>query len=229
VLCLGFTGLQDFDTAVPESSLTVQKVEKEMHVLHLLGVSAAKIKPAAGKQTQTSKKQLKDKTKIAKALSAAVGLTLQAKRASGGKRRRSQGAASGYVLAVAKPVQEIMDQPSELVAEHWYRRKYKQEPPHLDGLYTGEAPLTDELRAALKEQQEADDECQKLEEQKKEAADFAERILKEQQQASATSDARPTGIWPVITEQQRQEQQARSLEQWNQIVSKAPDTGSMTE
>jgi hypothetical protein len=109
VLCLGFTGLQDFDTAVPESSLTVQKVEKEMHVLHLLGVSAAKIKPAAGKQTQTNKKQLKDKTKIAKALSAAVGLTLQAKRASGGKRRRSQGAESSYVLAVARPVQEIMD------------------------------------------------------------------------------------------------------------------------
>ena len=90
-------------------------------------------------------------------------------------------------------------------------------------------PLTDELRATLKEQQEADDECKQLEEQKKEAADFAERALKEKQQSSDTSDARPTGIWPVITEQQQQEQEARSLELWNQIVSKTSDTDSMTD
>jgi hypothetical protein len=151
VLSLGFTGLRDFETAVPESSLTLQKLQKELHVLHLLGVTAAKVKPAGSKKS--SKKQLKDKTKLSNVLSAAVGLTLQAKRASGCKLRKSQDAENCYTLAVAKPVQEIIDMPSELVAEHWHRRKYNQEPPHLDRLYTGNEPMKDELRATLEKRQ----------------------------------------------------------------------------
>jgi hypothetical protein len=120
-------------------------------VLHLLGVTAAKVKPAGSKES--SKKQLKDKTKLSNVLRAAVGLTLQTKRASGCKRRKSQDAESCYTLAVAKPVQEIIDMPSELVAEHWYRRKHNQEPPHLDRLYTGNEPMTDELRVTLEQRQ----------------------------------------------------------------------------
>jgi hypothetical protein len=145
VLALGFTGLRDFETVLPESSLTLHKIQKELHVLHLLGVSA-KVQPAGSKK---SKKQLKDKTKISNVLSACVGLTLQTRRASGSKRRKSQDAESCYILAVAKPVQDIINEPSELVAEHWYRRKYNQEPPHLDQLYMGDEFLTDQRRAAL--------------------------------------------------------------------------------
>jgi predicted ATP-grasp superfamily ATP-dependent carboligase len=71
-------------------------------VLHLLGVTAAKVKPAGSKKR--SKKQLKDKTKLSNILSAAVGLTLQTKRAAGCKRRKVQNAENCYTLAVAKPV-----------------------------------------------------------------------------------------------------------------------------
>jgi hypothetical protein len=161
VLSLGFTGLRDFETAVPESNLTLPKVQQELHVLHLLSVTAAKIQPAG--RRKSPKKQIKDKTKLSNVLRAAVGLTLQTKRASGFKRRKSHDAESGYTLAVAKPVQEIIDMPSELVVEHWYRRKYNQEPPHLDRLYTGNEPMTAELRATLEQRQ--DEEETRLQEQ----------------------------------------------------------------
>jgi hypothetical protein len=59
--------------------------------------------------------------------------------------------------------------PSELVAEHWYTRKYNQEPPHLDRLYTGNEPMTDELRVTL-EQRQVEEET-RLQEQ--EEAEFA--------------------------------------------------------
>jgi hypothetical protein len=167
VLSLGFTGLRDFEAAVPESSLTLQQVHKELHVLHLLGVTAAKLKPAGSKKS--SKKHLKDKTKLSNVLSAAVGLTLQTNRASGYKRRQSLDADSCYTLAVAKPVQEIIDKPSELVEEHWYRRKYNDEPPHLDRLYTGNEPMTDELRVTV-EQRQVEEETRLLEQEEAELA-----------------------------------------------------------
>jgi hypothetical protein len=175
VLSLGFAGFRDFETALPESSLTLQKVQKELHVLHLLGVPAANVKTSSKKVT---KKQTKDKTKISNVLRAAVGLTLQSKRASGCKRRKSKDAESSYTLAVAKPVQDIIDQPSELVAEHWYRRKYNQEPPHLDRFYTGDVPLTDEVRAVFKQEQDEEDERKAiLLQQEKDAKSVKERQL----------------------------------------------------
>jgi hypothetical protein len=73
------------------------------------------------------------------------------------------------MLAVAKPVQEIIDMPSELVAEHWYRRKYNQEPPHLDWLYTGNEPMTDELRITL-EQRQVEEETRLQEQEEAELA-----------------------------------------------------------
>jgi hypothetical protein len=184
VLALGFTGLRDFTTAVPASSITIKQVMKEMHVLHLLGVATAKVKTAGNKKSK--KRQPKEKTVISKALSAAVGLTLQAKRLSGSNRRRSQGAESEYVLAVAPTVQAILDKPSELVAEHWYRRKYNKEPPHLDGLYEGDVVLTDELRPIMIKRQEEELECRRREAEKKVEDELAAAIEEEKKKIAST-------------------------------------------
>eukprot|EP00953_Heterococcus_sp_UTEX-ZZ885_P001395 1265-Heterococcus_DN1.PRE.3 len=89
VRILGFNGLRDFTTALPASSITVKQVANEMHVLHLLGISTARVKPA-GVAKKSKRKQPKDTTVVSKALSAAVGLILQAKRSSGCQRRKSQ-------------------------------------------------------------------------------------------------------------------------------------------
>jgi hypothetical protein len=224
VRVLGFNGLRDFTTAVPSSSTTVQQVAEEMHVLHLLGISAAKVKPA-GVATASKKKQPKDTTLISKALSAAVGLTLQSKRASGRKRRKSQNAESQYLLAIAKPVQAIMDKPSELIAEHWYRRKYKQEPPHLDGLYEGDMELTDELRTLMKKRQEEEERCAALE-----ARAAADELAVAHAAAAANEPQDELQIvvqpvsWPVYTEQMREEERMRSLELWNRTCAAQEST-----
>jgi hypothetical protein len=151
-----------------------------LHVLHLLGVSAAKVAPAGSKKA--TKKQIKDKTKISNVLSAAVGLTLQARRDREYKRRTSQDAESCYSLAVTRPVQDIIDRPSELVAEHWYRRKYNREPPHLDALYTGDVPLTDENRAELKQIQHEEHERTSIALQEEAEAGRKKALLEKQEQ-----------------------------------------------
>jgi hypothetical protein len=191
-------------------------VQKEFHVLHLLGVSVAKLKPAGSKKG--TKQQMKDKTKISNVLTATVGLTLQTKRASGCKRRKAPDAENCYTLAVAKPVQEIIDLPSELVAEHWYRRKYNQEPPHLDRLYTGDVPLTDELRAVLEKRQQEEDECSRQQEDAELAAAMEHRLQHHNLHPAAS--VVPEVKQPVVTEQERQEQEQKALAMWMRITSK---------
>eukprot|EP00953_Heterococcus_sp_UTEX-ZZ885_P002927 2109-Heterococcus_DN1.PRE.1 len=154
-----------------------------MHVLHLLGISTARLKPAVVAK-QLKRKQPKDTTVISRALSAAVGLTLQAKRSSGSQRRKSQDAGCEYMLAVAKPVQAIMDTPSELVVEHWYTRKYNQEPPHLDGLYEGDVQLTDELRPLMMQRRKEKDERLKKQVETELAAALAERLRQHNMQST---------------------------------------------
>jgi hypothetical protein len=219
VRLLGFTGLRDFTTAVPSSCITVGRVAEQMHVLHLLGISTAKVKPA-GIAKANKKKQPKATTLISRALSAAVGLTLRSKRASGSKRRKSQEAETQYLLAVTGPVQDIMDKPSELVAEHWYRRKYKKEPPHLDGLYEGDVELTDELKTLMKKRQEEEEEDRRrlaaLE--ARAAADELEAAANKPQYNSEAVVIQPIP-WPVYTEQTRAEERMRSLELWNRICA----------
>jgi hypothetical protein len=185
VRALGFNGLRDFTTTLPGSSITVKQVVEEMHVLHLLGIATARVKPAEVAK-KLKRKQPKDTTVISRALSAAVGITLQAKRSSGSQRRKSQDTGCEYMLAVAKPVQAIMNTPSELVVEHWYRRKYNQEPPHLDGLYEGDVQLTDELRPLMMQRQKEEDERVKKQENIELAAALEERLRQHNLQPMAS-------------------------------------------
>jgi hypothetical protein len=123
-----------------------------------------------------------------------------------------------YTLAVAKPVEEIIELPSELVAEHWYRRKYNQEPPHLDRLYTGYVPLTDELRAVLEKRQQEEDECSRQQEDAEFAAAIEHRLQRHNLHpvASVVAEVKQ----PVVTEQERQEQEQEAQAIWERITSK---------
>jgi hypothetical protein len=109
------------------------------------------------------------------------------------------------------------------VAEHWYRRKYNREPPHLDALYTGDEPLTDENRAELKQMQDEEHERKAIALLEEAEAGRERALLEKQEQDKLRPVAAVVVAVERDIEKEREEHQTRSLEMWNQIVSKSMD------
>jgi Origin of replication binding protein len=117
VRALGFTSVFDFETKVPLSAITQEKVQPYLLQLHTLNVFSCK-------------SDARLKTKVSAALAGAIGVKL---RTLGrlGKRKREQGEV--YLkLELAPEIEDFLDIPNELSSEHWYKAIYREPAPHLD-------------------------------------------------------------------------------------------------